>query len=180
MLAEVFTFYHFWHLWATGEVVSVPLSRTVISIWPLPFGLLLQQAAEVNQSSHIPFSSATPTLASREMLRQRKETGNISPQNFHSSVAHELTSRRDMSSHLILRDPLEEPEVNDVICLDFSCLLNVFWSCNVWLYYILHLVTHLTDFSANLSRREGKVEHNEGLRWENNLDKWPSSPYDLI
>ena len=133
----------------TGEVVSVPLSRTVISIWPLPFGLLLQQAAEVNQSSHIPFSAATPTLASREMLRQRKEIGNI---NFHSLVAHDLTSKRDMSSHLILRDPLEEPEVNDVIRLDFSCLLNSYFLRPFLFFghamfgYMLHLVTHLTIF----------------------------------
>ncbi|KFK24970.1 hypothetical protein AALP_AA8G049400 [Arabis alpina] len=96
----------------SGEVVSVPLPRTVVSIWPLPFGLLLQQAAEMNPSSYVPFASASPTLASREMLRQRKEVGNISPQNFHSPVARELNSNKDMSytsSHLILRDPLEEP-----------------------------------------------------------------------
>ncbi|WZY80069.1 hypothetical protein YC2023_026453 [Brassica napus] len=134
----------------TGEVVSVPLSRTVISIWPLPFGLLLQQAAEVNQSSHIPFSSATPTLASREMLRQRKETGNISPQNFHSSVAHELTSRRDMSSHLILRDPLEEPEP---IYLEERGKLNIMKDYDertIWTSDRLPLMT---------SYNKGKMQH---------------------
>ncbi|XP_010423455.1 PREDICTED: anaphase-promoting complex subunit 1 isoform X1 [Camelina sativa] len=91
----------------SGEVVSVPLMRTVNSIWPLPFGLLIQQAAEVTPSSHVPFSSVSPILGSREMLRQRKEVGTSSPQKLHSPVAH-----RDMpyiSSHLILRDPLEEP-----------------------------------------------------------------------
>nr|VDC78379.1 unnamed protein product [Brassica rapa] len=134
----------------SGEVVSVPLSRTVISIWPLPFGLLLQQAAEVNQSSHIPFSSATPTLASREMLRQRKETGNISPQNFHSSVAHELTSRRDMSSHLILRDPLEEPEP---IYLEERGKLNIMKDYDertIWTSDRLPLMT---------SYNKGKMQH---------------------
>ncbi|CAN8257090.1 unnamed protein product [Cochlearia groenlandica] len=93
----------------SGEVVSVPLPRTIISIWPLSFGLLLQQTAELLPSSYVPFSSASPTLGSR----QRKEVGNISPQSFHSSVAHDLISKRGMSymsSHLILRDPLEEPE----------------------------------------------------------------------
>ncbi|EOA21984.1 hypothetical protein CARUB_v10002491mg [Capsella rubella] len=96
----------------SGEVVSVPLLRTVKSIWPLPFGLLLQQAAEVTPSTHVPFSSVSPILGSREILRQRKEVGNSSLQKFHSPVAHDLISKRDMpyiSSHLILRDPLEEP-----------------------------------------------------------------------
>lgn len=105
---------------ATGEVVSVPLMRTVKSIWPLPCGLLLEQAGEVNPPSHVPFSPVSPILGSREMLRQRKEVGNSSPQNFHSPVAHDLISKRDMpcmSSHLILRDPLEEPGVNELIIL---------------------------------------------------------------
>ncbi|CAN6805344.1 unnamed protein product [Brassica oleracea] len=131
----------------SGEVVSVPLSRTVISIWPLPFGLLLQQAAEVNQSSHIPFSAATPTLASREMLRQRKEIGNI---NFHSLVAHDLTSKRDMSSHLILRDPLEEPEP---IYLEERGRLNIMKDYDertIWTSDRLPLMT---------SYNKGKMQH---------------------
>ncbi|KAJ4908777.1 Anaphase-promoting complex subunit 1 [Raphanus sativus] len=134
----------------SGEVVSVPLSRTVISIWPLPFGLLLQQAAQVNQSSHIPFSSATPTLGSRERLLQRKEIGNVSPQNFHSSVAHDLTSRRDMSSHLILRDPLEEPEP---IYLEERGKLNIMKDYDertIWTSDRLPLMT---------SYNKGKMQH---------------------
>ncbi|KAG2334579.1 hypothetical protein Bca52824_005759 [Brassica carinata] len=131
----------------SGEVVSVPLSRTVISIWPLPFGLLLQQAAQVNQSSHVPFSAATPALGSRERLRQRKEIGNISPQNFHSSVAHELTSR---TSHLILRDPLEEPEP---IYLEERGKLNIMKDYDertIWTSDRLPLMT---------SYNKGKMQH---------------------
>ncbi|KAJ0235224.1 Anaphase-promoting complex subunit 1 [Hirschfeldia incana] len=134
----------------SGEVVSVPLSRTVISVWPLPFGLLLQQAAQVNQSSHVPFSAATPALGSRGMLRQRKEVGNISPQNFHSSVAHELTSRRDMASHLILRDPLEEPEP---IYLEERGKLNIMKDYDertIWTSDRLPLMT---------SYNKGKMQH---------------------
>lgn len=132
----------------TGEVVSVPLPRTVISIWPLPFGLLLQQAAEMNPSSYVPFASASPTLGSREMLRQRKEVGNISPQNFHSPVAHDLISKRDMSylsSHLILRDPLEEPGVNDLIRLDIPCPLYSYFMP------VLFLFRDLNYFSVVIS-----------------------------
>ncbi|XP_010543717.1 PREDICTED: anaphase-promoting complex subunit 1 isoform X2 [Tarenaya hassleriana] len=96
----------------SGEVVSLPLPRTVTSIWPLPFGLLLQQVCEVNPSLNVQFSSSSPVLGSREMLRQRKDIGKSSPQIFHSPVTYDLISKGDMSytsSHLILRDPLEEP-----------------------------------------------------------------------
>lgn len=138
----------------TGEVVSVPLPRTVISIWPLPFGLLLQQSAEVNPSLCVPFSSASPTLGSREMLRQRKEVGNISPQIFHSPVAHDLISKRDMScmsSHLILRDPLEEPGVNDLIRFDIPCLLYSYFMPVLFLfrdlnYFLLGISTAHISF----------------------------------
>ncbi|KAH0895291.1 hypothetical protein HID58_044859 [Brassica napus] len=111
----------------SGEVVAVPLPRTVISIWPLPFGVLLQQGAEVNPSSSIPFSSASPTLGSREMLR-----------------------KRDMPSHLILRDPLEEPEP---IYLEERGKLNIMRDYDertIWSSDRLSLMT---------SYNKGKMQH---------------------
>ncbi|XP_024011523.1 anaphase-promoting complex subunit 1 [Eutrema salsugineum] len=137
----------------SGEVVSVPLPRTVISIWPLPFGLLLQQTAEMNPSSYAPFSSASPTLGSREMLRQRKEMGNISPQNFHSPVTHDLTSKRDMSymsSHLILRDPLEEPGPTYIEERGKMNIMKDYDERTIWTSDCLPLMT---------SYNKGKLQH---------------------
>ncbi|CAN6838494.1 unnamed protein product [Brassica oleracea] len=111
----------------SGEVVSVPLPRTVISIWPLPFGLLLQQAAEVNPTSNIPFSTASPTLGSREMLR-----------------------KRDMSSHLILRDPLEEPEP---IYLEERGKLNIMKD------YDERTIWSSDSFPLMTSYNKGKMQH---------------------
>ena len=97
-----------------GEVVSLPLSRTITSIWPLPFGLLLQQEVEANIPSHVPFSSASPLLNTRDMSRPRRELGNspqhcVSPFNELNHIQKgEVTS---MSSHLILMDPLDEQQV---------------------------------------------------------------------
>lgn len=97
-----------------GEVVSVPLSRTVTSVWPLPFGLLLQQAAEVNSTIHAPSSSSTTLFGVRDLPRPRGESGH-SPQhnvNFVTSLDHIAKGETSpVSSHLILKDPLEEPHV---------------------------------------------------------------------
>ncbi|KAG5109684.1 hypothetical protein JHK82_038907 [Glycine max] len=79
----------------SGEVVSLPFPHTITSIWPLPFGLLLQQEVEANIPSHVPFSSTSPLLNIRDML--------LSASN-HIQKG-EGTS---VSSHLILMDPLDE------------------------------------------------------------------------
>ncbi|ESW13748.1 hypothetical protein PHAVU_008G222900 [Phaseolus vulgaris] len=79
----------------SGEVVSLPLPRTITSIWPLPFGLLLQQDVEANILSRVPFSSTSPLLSTRDML--------LSASNH--IQRGEGTS---VSSHLILMDPLDE------------------------------------------------------------------------
>nr|KYP73070.1 Anaphase-promoting complex subunit 1 [Cajanus cajan] len=80
----------------SGEVVSLPLPRTITSIWPLPFGLLLQQEVEANISSRVPFSSS-PLLNTRDLLLS-------APNHIQKG---EGTS---VSSHLILMDPLDEQQ----------------------------------------------------------------------
>ncbi|EFH47427.1 hypothetical protein ARALYDRAFT_487351 [Arabidopsis lyrata subsp. lyrata] len=136
----------------SGEVVSVPLPRTVKSIWSLPYGLLLQQATEVNPASHVPFSSVSPILSSREMLRQKKEVGNSSPQNFHSPGTHDL-NKRDMpymSSHLILRDPLEEPGPTYVEERGKLNIMKDYDERTIWTSDLLPLMT---------SYNKGKMQH---------------------
>ncbi|MED6170432.1 hypothetical protein PIB30_030856 [Stylosanthes scabra] len=80
----------------SGEVVSPPLSRAVSSIWPLPFGLLLQQEVEGNIPSRAPFSSTSPLLGARDMFS--------APSNMQKGEGTAACS------HLILMDPLDEQE----------------------------------------------------------------------
>ncbi|KAG6735069.1 hypothetical protein I3842_01G302100 [Carya illinoinensis] len=96
----------------SGEVVSIPLPRTITSIWSLPFGLLFQQAAEVYSPAHIPFSSSSPPLlGARDIPRHRREIGHSPQHNFGFLSACDNFFNGDtslMCSHLILKDPLEE------------------------------------------------------------------------
>ncbi|KAI4306844.1 hypothetical protein L6164_030088 [Bauhinia variegata] len=97
----------------SGEVVSLPLPRTVTNIWPLPFGLILQQEVEANIPLHVPFSSSSPLLSTRDMLRPRREFGH-SPQHClspFSSLSHiQKGEAISMSSHLILMDLQDEQQ----------------------------------------------------------------------
>lgn len=86
-----------------------------MSIWALPFGLLFQQQADATATTNVPISSASPLFGVREIPRSRRETGN-SPQhsyNFPSSLDNIVKGETSsISSHLILKDPLEEPQVH--------------------------------------------------------------------
>lgn len=81
----------------SGEIVSVPLPRTITSIWPLPFGLLLQQEVEANTQSRVSFASTSPLLSVRDML--------LSASNHIQKGDGSL-----VSSHLILMDLLDEQQ----------------------------------------------------------------------
>lgn len=98
----------------SGEVVSVPLPRTIKSIWPLSFGLLLQHAAEVNSTAPAPSSSSNPLFGLRDLSRPRRESGHSPQHNVNSVTALDHIAKGEaisMSSHLILKDPLEEPHL---------------------------------------------------------------------
>ncbi|KAL2945094.1 Anaphase-promoting complex subunit 1 [Bienertia sinuspersici] len=92
-----------------GELTSIPLPGIVTSIWPLPFGLLLQQAAEGNRPAYAPLS--IPYLSGRDTLSKR-EVRQSPQQGFGFSSADDIVkgSVASVSSHLILNDPLEEPQ----------------------------------------------------------------------
>ncbi|XP_027163442.1 anaphase-promoting complex subunit 1 [Coffea eugenioides] len=97
----------------SGEVASVPLPHSIISVWPLPFGLLLQDAPEGNFSVHIPFSFPSASLSTRDIARSRREVGYSSQNNSTVTHAFDFIYKADGtsgSSHLILKDPLEEPQ----------------------------------------------------------------------
>jgi anaphase-promoting complex subunit 1 len=92
-----------------GEVVSIPLPYAISSIWPLPFGLLLQKSTDGGRM----VSSSSSLLNARDLNRPNKEYGltyNVSCQ----SNTMETDSKANgaiISSHLILKHPLEEPQV---------------------------------------------------------------------
>ncbi|XP_016575540.1 anaphase-promoting complex subunit 1 isoform X1 [Capsicum annuum] len=95
----------------SGEVTSVPLPRSITSIWALPYGLLLQQAPEGSSQAHIQFSSLSPLLSARDTIRSKREVS--TQQNCTAVLGLDFTLKGDgssMSSHLILKDPLEEPQ----------------------------------------------------------------------
>jgi len=92
----------------TGEVVSIPLPYAVSSIWPLPFGLLLQKSTDGGRM----VSSSSSLLNARDLNRPNKEYGlsyNVSCQ----ANTMETDSKANgaiISSHLVLKHPLEEPQ----------------------------------------------------------------------
>ncbi|TYG52021.1 anaphase-promoting complex subunit 1 isoform X1 [Gossypium raimondii] len=95
----------------SGEVVSIPLPGSITSVWSLPFGLLLQQGAEGNLLKHGPFPYSSPSLVSRDIIRNRRETGHSPHHNFSFLSAYDqLIKGESSSSHLILKDLLEEPQ----------------------------------------------------------------------
>ncbi|URE26434.1 Anaphase-promoting complex subunit [Musa troglodytarum] len=93
---------------ASGEVVCIPLPFAIASIFPLPFGLLLQKAVDGNRRISISGS----LLNARDLSRSGKDSG------WNHHVFHQLNSFEPVvkeneaitSSHLILRHPLEEPQ----------------------------------------------------------------------
>lgn len=116
------------------------LPRTIASIWPLPFGLLLQQAAEVHSptQSIIPFSCSSPLLGVRDVHRRRRETSHSPQHNLNFLGGSDYNCKGDtgsISSHLILKDPLEEPQVCD-FC--FTLVTQIFaLRSHIYIYYVL-------------------------------------------
>lgn len=97
-----------------GEVVSIAIPCSTTSIWPLPFGVLLQQAVEANFSTNASFSSSSLHFGTSDVSRSRREMVLSSQTNLISQSGFENTCKGDiatLSSHLIVSDPMEEPQV---------------------------------------------------------------------
>ncbi|KAL2248926.1 UNVERIFIED_CONTAM: Anaphase-promoting complex subunit 1 [Sesamum indicum] len=97
-----------------GEMVSVPLPHAIASIWPLPFGLLLQRAPEGSLLTNISLSSSNPLLSARDVFRPKRDIGYSPQNNYTPTHIFDFTTRNDgtsMPSHLILKDPLEDPQI---------------------------------------------------------------------
>ncbi|KAJ4980944.1 hypothetical protein NE237_031781 [Protea cynaroides] len=141
----------------SGEEVCVPLPHSITSIWPLPFGLLLQQSTDGNCLSHVSFPSSSPTLNARELFRPKKEIG-YSPQNainapnsFDNIVKGDATT---LSSHLILKDPLEEPQATFVEERGKLTTMKDFEEITIWTSDTIPLMA---------SYNKGKMQHSVWL-----------------
>ncbi|XP_042399420.1 anaphase-promoting complex subunit 1 [Zingiber officinale] len=89
----------------SGEVVCIPIPSPIASIFPLPFGLLLQKSVDGNHR----MSSLGSVLGATDISRFGKDfvrNYQISGQPFELVRENEVT----VSSHLILKHPLEEPQ----------------------------------------------------------------------
>lgn len=121
------------HIFITGEMISIPLLNSVASIWPLPFGLLLQKSTYGNYQNRITFNSSISLPHSRDLPRNHREHGpnRYVPtiHNLHDLSTKELKEYFPMeSSHLILKHSLEEPQV-----LFFPNQLHLFLIINLLL-----------------------------------------------
>lgn len=107
-----------WLLFVIGEVVAIPLPCTITSIWPLPFGLLLQQAGEGEFPANVCSTSSNLLFGVSGIASPRREFGQ-SPRDNSNIVSPLTTSMKlsgALSSHLILRDIMSEPEVKFQQC----------------------------------------------------------------
>ena len=96
----------------TGEMVSIPVPPATASIWPVPFGLLLQKAADRNQLCTSETSAAFPCMPSTQELGHIIREGSGTPV---SSFLYPNFQQPDYDcgvnfSHYILKHTLEEPQ----------------------------------------------------------------------
>ncbi|ERN05300.1 anaphase-promoting complex subunit 1 isoform X1 [Amborella trichopoda] len=119
----------------SGEVVSVPLPFAVVSIWSSAFGLLLQRSIDDSLPSCPTFSSYSPLLNARDSFRLNRESG-VGPQynlSVHGSSGHNFIGDiSTMSSHFILKHPLEEPQAIFVEERGKSCIMNDLEESIIW------------------------------------------------
>ncbi|KAL6581232.1 hypothetical protein OROMI_007155 [Orobanche minor] len=137
----------------SGEVISVPLPHAITSIWSLPFGLLLQRAPEGSLLTNISSSSSNPFLSGRDVFHQKRDI-RYSPQHNYTppyicafSTKSEGTS---MSSHLILKDPLEEPEITYT---EERGKLNLMWAFDERTIWTSSCVPMMASYN------KGKMQH---------------------
>ncbi|KAL0003395.1 hypothetical protein SO802_017176 [Lithocarpus litseifolius] len=160
----------------SGEVVSITLPRTIASIWPLPFGLLLQQAAEVHSPTHIPFSCSSPLLGVRDVHRRRRETSHSPQHNLNFLSGSDYNCKGDagsISSHLILKDPLEEPQLTFIEERGKLNIMKEFDERTIWTSDQIPLMA---------SYNKGKMQHSVWVAEavNSNLELANSSSADVV
>lgn len=136
----------------SGEVVSIPLPCTITSIWPLPFGLLLQSASE-NSPMQNQLSSPSPLFGVCDMSRAKREIVHSPHHNFGVLGTFDHVIKGDsaiMSSHLILKDLLEEPHLMHVEERGKLTIMKDFNERTIWTSNRIPLMA---------SYNKGKMQH---------------------
>lgn len=130
-------------------MVCIPLPYAVASIWPLPFGLLLQKSIDGNR----PISSSSSLMNARDLSRPCKEYGlsHHSTRQVHSFEPVIKESGAMLSSHLVLKHPMEELQVcmtlgARVYLQAFSLCNQIFISYKLFTIYTFHDVPLLLVF----------------------------------
>ncbi|XP_031380609.1 anaphase-promoting complex subunit 1 isoform X2 [Punica granatum] len=159
----------------SGQVVEIPLPRTITSIWPLPCGLLLQQAAEGDFSTSVPSTSSSLSFGASEISRLRKETGQ-SPQNhyFLSGFDNMVKGNTALSSsHVILKNPMEEPQLIYIEERGKVNIMKDFDERTIWTSDQVPLMA---------SYNKGKMQHSLWVAeiHSSNLEEKASSSSDII
>ncbi|XP_038980234.1 anaphase-promoting complex subunit 1 isoform X2 [Phoenix dactylifera] len=133
---------------ASGEVVCIPLPYAVASIWPLPSGLLLQKSADGNR----PISSSSSLLNARDLSRPCKEYGlsHHSTRQIYSFEPVIKESGAMLSSHLILKHPMEEPQAAYLEERGKLSIMKDFEEKTIWTSDVIPLMA---------SYHKGKLQH---------------------
>ncbi|GAB4827614.1 hypothetical protein Ancab_034497 [Ancistrocladus abbreviatus] len=97
----------------SGELTSIPLPGMITSIWPLPSGLLLQRAAKGGFPIVASSASSGQFLCARDIPHPKRELRHSPLQNFALRNSDNILKGNfaSTSSHLILNDPREEPQL---------------------------------------------------------------------
>ncbi|KAK9124538.1 hypothetical protein Sjap_014140 [Stephania japonica] len=145
-----------------GEEICIPLHHPIASIWPIPSGLLLQKAALGSYPARAPSLTSNLLLNERDLFRSKRELGYSSPHgliaygpqhiaNLFTSSHHSVKGDGAMlSSHLILKDPLEEPQATFVEERGQLCTMKDFDERTIWTSDSVPLMA---------SYNEGKMQH---------------------
>lgn len=119
---------------------SIPLPYAIGAIWSLPLGLLLQKETDGNQPMHASYSSSSSLLNTRDLSRPNKEL--LSSQiasNLFSPFDHPIKGdAADGSSHLILKHPLEEPQVS-IVFFSYQLIFLLFISFVAYKCSFIHV-----------------------------------------
>ncbi|KAF3777767.1 Anaphase-promoting complex subunit 1, partial [Nymphaea thermarum] len=133
----------------SGEVVRLPLTHSISSIWSLPFGLLLQRASD----GLCPFTTSNPSLSTSDLSRINREHCAIPQYDYSSHCSAGCSVESDLSitaSHFILKHPLQEPQVIIVEERGKPSIMNDLDEKIIWTSETIPLVA---------SYNKGKMQH---------------------
>ncbi|KAK9159119.1 hypothetical protein Scep_005693 [Stephania cephalantha] len=169
----------------SGEVVCIPLHHPIASIWPIPSGLLLQKAALGSYPARATSLTSNLLLNERDLFRSKRELGysqqhsliaygpQHSSNSFNSSHHSVKGDAAKLSSHLILKDPLEEPQATFVEERGQLCTMKDFDERTIWTSDSVPLMA---------SYNEGKMQHSLWLieNANSNIEVANGSPLEVL